>query len=86
MKTHLHCLLVSSIRLHFPLSFTNVSLIDAHINVNDNKVIEKWVLVTCKTVLTVADLEGVRVVRLNPQLEANYFNFMGKCMKNQVKC
>ena len=26
----------------------------------------------------VVDLEGVRVVRLNPTLEPNYFNFMGK--------
>ena len=39
-----------------------------------------------KIMFPVADLEGVRVVRLNPPLEANYFNFMGKCMKNQVKC
>ena len=28
--------------------------------------------------LSVADLEGVRVVRMEP----NYFNFMGKFMKN----
>ena len=34
----------------------------------------------------VADLEGVRVVRLNPPLGPNYFNFMGKFMTNQVKC
>ena len=35
---------------------------------------------------TVADLEGVRVVRLNPPLGPNYFSFMGKFMKDQVKC
>ena len=29
---------------------------------------------------SVADLEGVRVVRLNPPLGPNYFNFMGKFM------
>ena len=34
---------------------------------------------------TVADLEGVGVVRLNP-LGPNYFNFMGKFMINLVKC
>ena len=32
---------------------------------------------------SVADLEGVS---LNPPLAPNYFNFMGKFMKNQVKC
>ena len=30
----------------------------------------------------VEDLEGVRVDRLNPPLEPNYFTFMGKFMKN----
>ena len=40
----------------------------------------------CLDMVTVADLEGVRVVRLNPPLAPNYFNFMGKFMKNQVKC
>ena len=34
----------------------------------------------------VADLVGVRVVRLNPPLGPNYFNFMAKFLKNQVKC
>ena len=34
----------------------------------------------------VVDLEGVRVGRLNPLLRPNYFNFMGKFMKNQVEC
>ena len=33
---------------------------------------------------TVADLEGVQVVRLNPPLGPNYFSFMGKFMNNQV--
>ena len=33
----------------------------------------------------VADLEGVRVVRLNPPLGPNYFNFMGKFIQNKVK-
>ena len=34
----------------------------------------------------VTDLEGVRVVRSNPFLGPNYFNCMGKFMKNPVKC
>ena len=37
-------------------------------------------------VMQVADLEGVRVVLLNPSLGPNYFSFMGKFMENQVKC
>ena len=39
-----------------------------------------------KSLQPVADLEGVRGVRLNPPLGPNYFNFMGKFMKNQAKC
>ena len=34
---------------------------------------------------SVVDLEGVTVVRLNPPLGPNYFSFMEKFMKNQVK-
>ena len=34
----------------------------------------------------VADLEGVRGVRSNPPLGPNYFKFMGKLKKIQVKC
>ena len=34
----------------------------------------------------VADLEGVRGVRSNPPLGPNYFRFMGKLKKIQVKC
>ena len=33
-----------------------------------------------------ADLEGVRVVRLNPTLEPNHFSFMENVKKNQVNC
>ena len=33
-----------------------------------------------------ADLAGVQVIRLNQPLGPNFFNFMGKFMKNQVKC
>ena len=35
---------------------------------------------------SVADLEVVRVVRLNPPLGPNHFNFIEKFMKNEVKC
>ena len=34
---------------------------------------------------TVVDLEGVRVVRLNPTVGPNYINFMGKFVKHHVK-
>ena len=41
-----------------------------------------------KDVKAVADLEGVSVVRLNPPvpLGPNYFSFMGKFIKKEVKC
>ena len=39
------------------------------------------IVVAFKWSYPVADLEGVRVVRLNPPLEPNYFNFIGKFMK-----
>ena len=33
------------------------------------------------------DLEGVRMVRMNlPPQDPKYFDFIGKSMKNQVKC
>ena len=50
---------------------------------NQQRFLNVWALAAVQFD-TVADLEGVRGVRLNPPLQANYFNFMGKFKENQV--